>query len=152
VVLAIGTPIKITSYTGIDTRTAVISGEYALEGTYAGIINETEPQAEEGMIINSYQKGKTITLSVENKTGGDSSIKVPFFTYQDYCAIDTEGHPLIIWSADQNVGMVVVPADYKGTIEIYFKEPRMWCAAEWMSLLFILGTVVYFFKNSRSGK
>ena len=54
--IANAVPVKITSYAGIDTREAVVAGEYLLQNTYAMTIGAAEPQTEDGMTINNYKK------------------------------------------------------------------------------------------------
>lgn len=82
--IANAVPVKITSYAGIDTREAVVAGEYLLQNTYAMTIGAAEPQTEDGMTINNYKKEDGIvTLLYENLTGKDSYIKVPFSHIKD---------------------------------------------------------------------
>lgn len=146
-------PIKITAHTGIDTRNAVISGEYLLENTYAGATNEEDPQPEEGVVIQNYEKrdGK-VTISLENHTGKDSYVKVPFFAYKGYRAVDeAAGRELTVWHDFYNVAMIVLPKDYQGTFCVFFEEPVYWNAAEAVSLLVLLGGVaVYLWKRKET--
>lgn len=143
--LALQEPIKVTGAGGLDTRNAVITGEYLLENTYAGSVNDVRPKADEGIVIHDYKKEKgVITLSVENTGGNEGHVSVPFFAYKGYQAKDhASGTQLPIDCDYQNIMMLRIPADYHGEITVAFSEPLYWRMAEAVSLI-VLGGIVFF--------
>lgn len=143
--LALQEPIKVTGAGGLDTRNAVITGEYLLENTYAGSVNDVRPKADEGIVIHDYKKEKgVITLSVENTGGNEGHVSVPFFAYKGYQAKDhASGAQLPIDCDYQNIMMLRIPADYQGEITVAFSEPLYWRMAEAVSLI-VLGGIVFF--------
>ena len=83
-------------------------------------IGAAEPQTEDGMTINNYKKEDGIvTLLYENLTGKDSYIKVPFFSYKGYHAVDSaSGYELTIWHDWQNIAMILIPVDWSGELKV----------------------------------
>ena len=146
--IANAVPVKITSYAGIDTREAVVAGEYLLQNTYAMTIGAAEPQTEDGMTINNYKKEDGIvTLLYENLTGKDSYIKVPFFSYKGYHAVDSaSGYELTIWHDWQNIAMILIPVDWSGELKVYFEEPIYWRVAEFISFTLVLWSLMHWVK------
>lgn len=149
---AVGEPIKVTGYGGIDTRSAVISGEYLLENTYALAVNEDEPQTEEGVIIYNYNKDTDgVTVLFENPSGKETYIKVPYFAYKGYHAVEMQsGQELTVWHDYYNVAMIIIPTGcYRGEVRVYYEDPIYWRAAEVISLVLVLGSLVCGMKKYR---
>ena len=142
---AVQQPIKVTGAGGLDTRNAVITGEYLLENTYAGAVNDVRPKADEGIVLHEYEKEKgVITLSVENTGGKDGYVTVPFFAYKGYQARDhASGAQIPIDHDGQNIMMLRIPADYSGEITVFFQEPVYWRMAEAVSLI-VFGGILFF--------
>ncbi len=142
---AVQQPIKVTGAGGLDTRNAVITGEYLLENTYAGAVNDVRPKADEGIVLHEYEKEKgVITLSVENTGGKDGYVTVPFFAYKGYQAKDhASGAQIPIDHDGQNIMMLRIPADYSGEITVFFQEPVYWRMAEAVSLI-VFGGILFF--------
>ncbi len=130
-------PLRIAGVGGIDTRGAVLNGEYLLKNTYELSVNNVEPWAEEGCIIDDYSKEDGVmTVCFRNTKETEACIKLPFFAYLGYRAVDPRsGYGFFISRDYQNVGMVVVPAGYEGVMQVYFEEPAAWRVAEGISLL-----------------
>lgn len=146
--IATATPVKITSYAGIDTREAVVTGEYLLDNTYTMAIGGDEPQMEEGVIINNYKKeGGVVTLSYENLAENDSYIRIPFFAYKGYHAVDqTSGREFMIEHDWQNIAMILIPAKWSGELRVYFEEPIYWRVAEFISFTLVLWSLMHWVK------
>lgn len=149
---AAGQPTKVTGYGGIDTRSAVVSGEYLLENSYTLAVNEDEPQTEEGVIIRNYSKGADgVKVLFENPAGKETYIKVPYLSYKGYRAVEMQsGQELTVWHDYYNVAMVVIPAGCcQGEVRVYFEEPIYWRVAEVISLVLVLGSLVCSMKKYR---
>ncbi|MCI8389315.1 MAG: hypothetical protein HFI35_01115 [Roseburia sp.] len=142
-VIAQGNPIKVTCAAGLDTRTAVSSGEYVPEGTYSVLLNNPNPEAEDGVIVSNYQKTNgVITFWAENTLEKEGYIKVPFLAYKGYHAVDMEtGRELYLGNGNQNVILIIVPSGYSGAVKVYFKEPMIWRVAEMISLITLIGII-----------
>ncbi len=132
--------VKVTSAAGIDTRDAVIGGEYMLGDAYAMLANEEDPQTEAGCDIKTYEKeGTTVTFSFKNRLDRDTYIRIPLYAYRGYRAILLEtGQDYVIGSGDQHVMLFSVPAKTAGTIRVFFEEPWYWRAAEAVSAAAVL--------------
>ncbi len=152
--IAQGNPLKVTGASGLDTRTAVISGEYVPEGTYGVLLNNPEPEPEEGVIVSNYRKEKgVITFWAENTLEKEGYIKVPRLNYTGYHVADMEtGRELYFGNGDQNVILTIVPAGYSGAVKVYFKEPKLWRLAELVSLMALIGTVSAVWVCRRRGR
>lgn len=124
--------VKVTSAAGIDTRDAVIGGEYMLEGSYSMLANSSVPQTEKGCEIKSYEKtGSTVTVSFRNSLDKETYIRLPLYGYKGYRAILMEtGQDYAIYNGDQNMILFSIPAKMAGTIRVFFEEPWYWRAAE----------------------
>lgn len=138
-------PIKVTSAAGVDTRNAVVSGEYLLEGAYFEAVNVNEPQAEEGVVVHNWErKGVGVTVSCENTLEKEGYVKVPVFTYKGYQVVDREtGYGLTVWPAEHNVMMIILPSGYQGEVDVEFVVPGYWHLAELISLAAFLGAATY---------
>lgn len=152
--LTVATPIKVTSHTGLDTQGAVIGAEYVIENTYTYLANEDEPTAEEGVLIRTYSNDDgIIRISVENKTGKESYVKIPKYAYRGYQAKDmATGYGMSLWHDYQNVMMVILPADYSGEIAISFESPIYWRIAEVISLMIVIVGIVIYLRDVRKRK
>lgn len=137
----------------------VVNGEYMLEGTAIGDYHFHGPTAEEGLEWSDYNKnGVNISIEIANTTGQPRFIELPITGYRGY-GIDAtapagEDVPVI----DEQRGAhgdlkIVVPAGYEGRISVSYKGFFLFRAAEWISLLSILGTALFLinrkvFRNS----
>lgn len=136
--------VKVTSAAGIDTRDAVIGGEYMLGDSYAMLANEDRPQTEEGCAVKTYEKKNgAVTFSFQNGLDRETYIRIPLYAYMGYRAILLEtGQDYAIGTGDQHVMLFAIPAKMAGTIRVFFEEPWYWRAAEMASAAAALASAV----------
>ena len=66
------------------------------------------------------------------------------FSYPGYYAEDVETHESIEHVTGENARISLsVPAGFKGTIRIYYKEPLLWRMFELVSLASVIGVGIY---------
>lgn len=104
------------------------------------------------------KNGVNISIEIANTTGQPRFIELPITGYRGYgidaTALAGEDVPVI----DEQRGAhgdlkIVVPAGYEGRISVSYKGFFLFRAAEWISLLSILGTALFLinrkvFRNS----
>lgn len=134
-------PVEIVTGTdGINSIEVIINGEYLPQETdkYRLVDNQFYPG--EGVELSGVREehGHYI-LSVANTSKQASQILVPYLAYKGYAAIDCESHARMETRKGEDAILeVVLPAGYQGEIEVYFREPGIWRAAELVSLLTLI--------------
>lgn len=130
----------VTGTDGINSIEVIINGEYLPQETdkYRLVDNQFYPG--DGVELSGVreEQGHYI-LSVANTSKQESQIVVPYLAYKGYVAIDCESQTQMeIQKGEDAILEVVLPAGYQGDIEVYFREPVIWRAAEIVSLLTLL--------------
>lgn len=82
----------------------------------------------------------SISCNVYNRSEQEQKLEVPLLFYRYYRA-DAGTEKLEVGRAESGRLSVAIPASYKGYIRVYFKEPRLWRAAELISLLAFIGLI-----------
>lgn len=119
----------------------VVNGEYLLTGSSIEDYHYHEPVADEHITYSDYEKnGSTIQMYVSNGSSETEYIEVPLIGYKGYVVSE----PLSIAEERgcNNDLRIAVPGNYSGTITISYKEPILFRAAEWISLIsatFLIG-------------
>lgn len=153
--LAEGTPQKITSGAFVDSVYAVSGGEYVPMETPLELLYNTAVQSEDGVMVEeSYRYKKYYYVSCINGTALERKITVPVIAYKGYVAVDdATGEKLTVTYNENRILQVVLPAGYQGNVKVYFKEPFYWRIAEMISLVLLIGIVLWGFqRNSFSEK
>ena len=98
-----------------------------------------------GMIEYLRYKTKREELSGETVKweNGDGSVTVelPVISYPGYHVVDSDGNEYNIRDGENNVIQFTLPADFEGTVRLYFWEPWYWRAAELTSLVTLAALV-----------
>lgn len=134
-------PAKVMTGTeSINTIEAVINGEYLPEAADKGRMTDNQFYPGEGVSLSSVTGNAWhYIIYVENQSGTESQIVVPYLAYKGYVAVDrASGTELMTKEGDWAILAVMLPAGYQGEIELYFKEPFSWRLAEAVSLLTFL--------------
>lgn len=137
----------VTGTDGINTIEAVVNGEYLPEAADKGRMADNQIYPGEGVSLQSVtMDGWCYILSVENQSGAESHIVVPYLAYKGYVAVDrASGTELTTKQGDHAILAVMLPPGYQGEIEVYFREPLLWRLAEAVSLftlLVLIGVIV----------
>ncbi|MDD6306305.1 MAG: hypothetical protein PUA75_05070 [Clostridiales bacterium] len=143
---------KVTSSASIDTRGAVANGEYLFVESSIMLLSASTPVPENETDINiiSYQKKNSkITVECENKSTEERKIQIPFLDYKGYVAENADtGEQISMTCDEQHILSVILPENFEGKVEVYFRQPWYWRVAEIASLLMLLALLVYAGKTS----
>ena len=66
---------------------------------------------------------------------------LPIFNYGSYCAADENDQPFTITSGENERIVLTIPANYTGTVRVWYQAPGFWRVFEVISALSLLGTV-----------
>lgn len=140
--LSLNDKFKVTSAASIDTRGVVANGEYLFVESSATLINDINPipENETDLVIKSYRKKNSkITMECENKSSQTRKIKIPFLDYKGYEAVNADTDEQLSMTCDeQHILSVILPGDFEGKVEVYFRQPWYWRVAEMASCLMLL--------------
>lgn len=145
----------ISDNTGIGS-----SGEYYYSGTSAkafverGEIIET---SNEQVVIDKFERIKgRIHIDLVNQSDEEQFIEVPLAYYPFYSAKLNNEVNLRIEKGSNNVLRIILPADTKGNINIYYAKSKLWLLSDLISLLtsviFIIILVRLYKKESFKNK
>ena len=126
--------------------TAVVNGEYLVQGTDVVDMYYHAPAAWEGLNYSEYEKeGARIRIRVENTTDEEQILVLPLFGYRGYGVKILEGEvspeeiPYISEARSEHGDLeVVIPAGYEGKLLIYYRGFPVFTVAELVSLVTIL--------------
>ena len=98
----------------------------------------------EGVTVEEWHRDKgDIFVSLKNNSQETQQIEVPFLLYKGYRAVTDSGEQLPVSPGNYARVSVAVPAGYAGTIQVGFREPWYWRVSEVISLLTVIGIVLY---------
>lgn len=144
--------VKVTSFASIDTRGAVANGEYLFVESSVLMIGNPNPvlENEADLVIESFEKKDSkISMNCENKSPEERKIQIPFLDYKGYIAVNKEnGEGLSMVSDQQHILSVVLPGNFKGEVEVAFRQPWYWRVAELLSLVIFLFLILTSRKNT----
>lgn len=127
--------------------------EYMPTDTEVTKLNKTLSCSNNKILIKAFsQKYNEITVDVENTDSENGFIDVPLIYYKGYKAVDTSlGKEFETGYGKNNVMRVIIPANYLGTINLYFEEQWYWRMAEFISVftLLIIASYISFIKCRR---
>lgn len=103
-------------------------------------------QAEEGVQLAFIDRRYlTYRLVADNTTDEQRNIKLPVIYYTGYQARDLQSRVKLPTCAGENGCVTVtVPANYQGSFEMKFREPRYWRMAEIVSLIAVAFCILYY--------
>lgn len=136
---------RIYDVNGMGT-TFAMGEEYLPYGTDSSLLLYNDPVSSENVVINSYTKEDLdIDLNCDNNSNATEYVEVPLIYYRGYTAKDTvTSSSMEMVYGDNNVIRVMIPAGYSGTIHISFPGMWYWRVAEIISIITVVGCVVYF--------
>ena len=67
--------------------------------------------------------------------GGEAAISLPIFNYGNYYAADENGQPFTITSGENERIVLTIPANYTGTVRVWYQAPGFWRVFEVISAL-----------------
>lgn len=135
----------------------VVSAEYArydkTSDTVSDVYNTPDsPIANLCNISDFIHNNGTISLSVDSASDG-ASVTLPEFNYIHYVAEDESGQIIKIDNGDNNTIKLAIPKGYSGHITVRYQIPWYWRVSELISLLSIVGLVLFEVrKNRRTGE
>ncbi len=141
---------RIYDINGVGT-TFAMGEEYLPVGTDSSLLRYNPPTSSEHVEITGYVKNNlNIELCCTNNSKETGYVEVPLIFYKGYTARDdVSRRPLEIMYGDNNAIRVLIPADYTGTIQIFFPGMWYWRIAEAISLIAIVGCIVRFLRMHR---
>ncbi len=125
------------------------SGEYLLTGTDTYRTGfEQDVVGENVQLGDPERKGTQIQVACQAEE--NAKVIFPLFAYKYYqCKAVETGESFPIMRGDNNRIEVELPDHYQGTLKVCFVEPCHWRAAEIVSLLTLIGIIVYVCRNRR---
>lgn len=122
---------------------AVLGAEYLPEGADIGHMRYHGPEASEGVEISGYVKeGLSVWAHVDSE--GEGYIDCPMLYYKGYSAKNADtGDKLNVSVGDNYDVRVNIPGDFEGNITVEFSGMWYWHAAEYLSVLAVIGLIMY---------
>ena len=119
-------------------------GEYLIDGTssYETIWAQPKPGSDDLHLVSYEKKQGVAYVSVQND-GGETTISLPIFNYGNYYAADENDQPFTVTSGENERIVLTIPANYTGTVRVWYQAPGFWRVFEVISALSLLGTVGY---------
>lgn len=131
-------PVRLYSAENLGT-TSIVRGEYLLEGSSVENYRYHDPIADEHITWSDYEKeGSLIRMKVTNSSSVTEYIELPLTGYKGYVVTS----PLTIAEEGgrgfNNDLRIAVPGGYSGEAVVRYREPPLWLAADFISLLSML--------------
>ena len=129
---------------------SVANGEYIPTGAVlSDMCENTQVSSSETVRIKEYEKEYLdITMNIESAEAG--YVDVPLLYYSDYKAYDVEnGAELSVIPSDSMLVRVEIPEGFDGMVQIEYAVPTLWRIAEVVSLVSIVGCIMYLVMRKR---
>jgi hypothetical protein len=88
---------------------------------------------------------RELLLDTDIEFSGDNVV-LPVLAYDNVHLTDSKGNE-ITWTKGHNNCVEISKADYTSDITVQYKEPLMWRVAEVISLVTIVGIIIYYFRK-----
>lgn len=127
--------------------------EFTVGSYQEGYREELTYDAESVAVEDWHREKDEIVVRLQNGSQDVQQVEVPFILYKGYRADADSGEQLAISPGSFSRISVSVPAGYAGTIRVGFHEPWYWRVSEIISLLTVIGIVLYrtgFLKRKRA--
>ena len=135
-------------YTDLDslqfgTTTAAMGGEFVLSKARHEIVTEVfVPEGNKAEVLKWKKSGTHISLDVQSE-GEGGYVDLPLLNYKGYVASGDGGvNAGCLSEGDAARVRLNLPAGYAGHVEVFFRSPWYWRAAEAVSLLTLAGIVL----------
>ena len=145
-------PMEVDDLKYVETADAASGGEYILSSaniyTLKGV---SEPRAFEGVEIQAYEKqGTRIEMTVES---GDAEgyVLLPLMNYKGYTVTSNDGiiNKDHLVMNEEGVVKVNIPADYNGTLKVFYQGCWYWRIAELVSLVCMVYLGIMIWKEKK---
>ncbi len=146
------TAIRIYQEAGVDTYN-IGFGEYIpvtgdgtefSVGSYQAQYREELTYDAGSVAVEDWHREKgDIVVRLQNNSQETQQVEVPFLLYKGYQAVTEKGERLSVSPGYYSRVSVSVPAGFAGTIQIGFREPWYWRVSEEVSLMAVIGIVLY---------
>lgn len=98
----------------------------------------------EAVSVEEWHREKgAVVISLTNNTEDTAQVEAPLLLYKGYRAVTDRGEELSVIPGKSYRISVSVPAEFTGSIRIFFEEPRYWRVCELISLLALLGILSF---------
>lgn len=122
----------------------ISGGEYIIQGTDEEDLHYKNETAGPGVSVTNYvKKSISASMNVQNSGTEESWVEVPLLHYKGYSAKDINGIKLKTVKGNNNVVRVILPGNYSGNITVKFVSPFYWRMSEAVSLLTLVGIIVF---------
>ncbi len=130
----------------------LMGNEYLYEGAESWLTEIDRIAGGEGIsIINSTKETNSMVVKCKT-TAGDAYLEVPIFYYPGYVAVDENNNSYTVERGNNSRIRVTLPNGFEGKITVNFKEPLLWRVGEIISLLTMMGMVMFYFINRRKSQ
>lgn len=135
--------VMVTDTACIHSVNAISGGEYLVQGMLIDHVIEDDIKHGDHVTVENWKRNENhFTVTMTNHAKEEDYVSVPLFAYKGYQAVDmSTGAELSVVRDDFGALQVVLPVQYQGTIEIYFRERTIWRIAELLSLITLIGGV-----------
>lgn len=144
--------INYTKYDGdhlFDIREIISGAEYLYQDTdLTMVLTDGEASGEGAYVENLRKNGTQMEIGCVADAGG--CLEVPLFAYPYYeCRDQQTGQEYTIVRGNNNKIRIDFNEAYEGTLEIKFKEPWYWRAAELVSLISLVEFVLLVIRSNK---
>ena len=105
------------------------------------------------LVTDFTREGIRLQFKCHNLSDEEQILEVPLIYYKGYRAWGTDEtgkrEEMVVFSGDNQVVNMRIPAGFKGTILVDFKEPVYWRVAEVISMFTAAGIVMAIVRNIR---
>ena len=124
---------------------------YLLEGTHRQVMKVSKCRVTDGdadrVEIDYRQERGDGILQIRNTSSQTVQVSVPVLDYYGNIVYDQDGNVLSHKTDKHNRISISVNSGYDGMIRIHFTEPVSWRAAEYVSLISVIGFVLWLILN-----
>lgn len=129
----------------------LVSGEYVPD-----VVDWSSDLMPEGKLWHDGQvevretdkRGTNYTLTCRNLSSDIETIELPMIYYRGYVAEDQETGRAIALEAGENGRIrLLLGGNYEGTVKVRFQEPLLWRAADVITLLSVIGILIYLWRE-----
>jgi hypothetical protein len=129
-----------------------MSGEYLPRGTQLEDFSNNNVVPSDGMTVSTWRRERgRIYATVDNASGDEAFLTVPFIYYLGYNAEDVlTGQRFTTLSSEGRQVTVSVPEGFSGEVCVFYKEPGIWHLFELISV--ICAALLIFFGVKKNKK
>lgn len=114
------------------------------QGRYVNAyVNELTYNADEINVDEWHRDDDSVVVSLTNTAAWNSQVEVPLLLYKGYHAYADTGEELTVTPGESYRVSVTVPPDFDGSFSVKFSEPWYWRVCEVISLITLLGIIIY---------